>query len=183
MTRSLSIAVSVLALGLLASPAAADPPAYTGEPIGGPGDIQNTIVCPPGQYLKGLRGRTGDWVDRLTIICTQLKPGGIVGGSKSTESVGGNGGSDDLPALCPASIAYSIIEYLTPDSRMVRGVRLLCGDPPTHKSTGHVTFGPGYTGQQWKSSCPQGMAAVGIAAHWGTHVNAVAIACNPLVIP
>jgi hypothetical protein len=73
---------------------------------------------------------------------------------------------------------------MTPDNRMVKAVQMDCGDPATHKSTGHVTVGlTGFSGFQYESTCPSGMAAVGIAAHWGTHVNAVALACNPLVIP
>ena len=182
MTRSLCVVASALALGLVASPVVA----YTTFAInGGPGDIQNAIVCKNGTYIKGFRGRTGDWIDRLTVICTKdpLGPGGRVGGSKSVGSFGGDGGGEVGPVLCQDSLVGKLHETMTADNRMVARVTFTCRSPATGQDIGVQRLGGAAASDTYdEQNCPPGEVATGVAAHWGKDVNAVSLICNTIVI-
>ena len=62
--------------------------------------------CPAGQYLVGFIGKTGAWVDQITVICA--KPGSDLtfSGRRSIASRGGGGGAY-AEAYCNADEAVS----------------------------------------------------------------------------
>ena len=180
MNRS-SIFIGLLVLSLVVSPAVA---ARRTFPLnGGPGDITNGIVCDPGHYMKGVRGEVGAWIIHLTVICTNDKigPDGRVGGSRSVGYFGGNGGTDEPPALCQNNtLIGKMREYLTRDSRMVATLEITCVNPTTFQPVGGLL----YFGQGFKAStddeqdCGSGQLAVGLRANWGKDVNAVSLICD-----
>ena len=70
------------------------------------GDAGAHDECPAGQYLVGVIGNTGDWVDQITVICA--KPGSDLtfSGRRSIASRGGGTGAY-TEAYCNADEAVS----------------------------------------------------------------------------
>jgi hypothetical protein len=182
-TVLLRVIMTIAALGWAGFAMAADHPT-TFALNGGQGDIHNALVCADGTYVKGFRGRVGDWIDRLTVICTKepLKPGGHVGGSKSIGSFGGDGGNEVDPMLCQDALVGKMREFLTSDNRMVSRVTFTCRSPATGKDVEVLRFGSIPGGTYEEQDCPPGEIATGVEARWGKHVNAVALICNKIKI-
>src|SRR5258708_3411960 len=91
--------LSVSAPGLV-SLAVVLPTAYakTFPPYGDRGDASFSDTCPAGQYLVGLRGRSGAWIDQIAISCRSLT--GNLGGEHYGPARGGNGGGPS-EGYCP----------------------------------------------------------------------------------
>lgn len=148
---------------------------------GGNGDIHNALVCPAGQYLKGIRGRAGAWIDQLAIMCAPLKAGNHVGGSTTYARAGGPGGAEQPKSLCEDSIIQRVQIYNTEDNRMVAHIDGDCASPDgvlTGKSVG--LGASGWTSKHlYKQGCTPGKeGAVGFSVQWGEHVNAVGLICK-----
>ena len=61
-------------------------------PFGGPGGGQEEYRCPPGQFLVGLGGRTGEWIDQVYLICSVVGPDFKLQGLNHLPPRGGSGG-------------------------------------------------------------------------------------------
>jgi hypothetical protein len=176
------IAAAALALTALVQPACAD---MYYDTMGGAGDIQNQLVCPPGLYLKGIRGNAGDWIDRLVIMCAPLESGGRVGDVIKTDRAGGSGGVKSPGGVCVNSIINAVTVSLTEDRRMVAHIEGYCSSPATGPTGKGTEFGRnGWSNAQaFTQQCGLRDAAIGFTIHWGEHVNAVGLVCKEMVIP
>src|SRR5438477_7324700 len=90
--RLIALAVGVFAALLSAAPASAEETVLTAT--GGRGDFSYNDNCPPGEFLIGIKGGQGAWVDRVGIICAAMKPTGILSEAVTFDRAefGGRGG-------------------------------------------------------------------------------------------
>ena len=70
------------------------------------GDTGAHDECPAGQYLVGVIGNTGDWIDQITVICAKPGPDLTFSGRRSIASRGGGTGAY-TEAYCNADEAVS----------------------------------------------------------------------------
>jgi hypothetical protein len=178
------MALSIAAGGSVLSASSAPRTVY---PIyaGGSGDISNMSVCNPGEYIIGFSGRVGGWIDRLQIVCAALQSSGLMGPRVTRGSMGGSGGAQG-ESVCPAGLIRGITYRMTYDARMVEEISFGCDDAKaTKRASRTANFGGVGHAQTrtYDNTCPEGEAAVGIKANWGTHVNGIALACDLMQIP
>ena len=69
-----------------------DPATYT-PILGGSGGTAYTHRCPAGSVLTGFEANTGQWIDRLRIVCTTVNADGQLGATAAAGAAGGTGGS------------------------------------------------------------------------------------------
>jgi hypothetical protein len=187
--ESRSLATGALALSIAAGGAVLATPsaARTVYPIyaGGSGDINNTGVCKPGEYIIGFSGRVGGWIDRLKIVCAVVQSSGTMGPRVTRGGMGGDGGAEG-ESVCPVGLIKGISYRLTYDGRMVEEISFGCNDAKTGKRVRkNANFGGVGHAQTrtYDNTCPEGEAAVGIQANWGVHVNGIGLVCDRLQIP
>src|SRR5262245_17331971 len=82
-------------------------------------------VCPPGQWVVGVSGKTGAWVDYMRMIC------GDAAGNRDTDShaMGNGGGGTSASATCPTGSAVYMIGFNTVDfhgTQIFNKVRIHC---------------------------------------------------------
>ena len=95
MTRRMSLAILVAAaLGFCAQTAAAAETVFPA--VGDVGDHSTELRCPPGQYVVGINGRWGLWIDQIQIVCATVHP---VSTENDTTFYMANGPSYTSPAL------------------------------------------------------------------------------------
>jgi hypothetical protein len=171
---SLSLAASIVA-GL--SPAIS---AKSFEPYGARGDASFRDTCPAGEYLTGLRVRSGAWLDQMAIVCRS--PSGNLGGPYYGPARGGNGGGRSEGG-CPGGYVVRGMNFtMTAGNRQVINITVHCA-LATDRSKGRLLKigseatdnNPGPPPQQ---HCPDGEAATGMAGRYGKHVNAVGLICD-----
>jgi hypothetical protein len=157
--------------------------AKTFPPYGDRGDASFSDTCPAGQYLVGLRGRSGAWIDQIAISCRSLT--GNVGSEHYGPARGGNGGGPS-EGYCPAGQVINYMAFgLTAGDRQVNHFFFECISV-TNGSKGHsMRIGPAVSTNKvpQRQPCPAGEAATGIAGRYGKHVNAVGLICGKLLIP
>ena len=152
--------------------------------IGDRGDAQTTDQCPAGQFWVGLRGRTGEWVDQVQLICEPLLSGSGLGAKSYGHAYGGQGGSPTEIYCDPSSVVNGMSPWINPGGQ-VAFVQMRCKNASTGEIKGFAFFGPqpqfnknGLSGQD----CPDGEAAVGYSVNYGKHVNGLGLICGPLQI-
>ena len=63
---------------------------------GGQGDRAEEVRCPDGHILVGFAGRTGSWIDQISLMCARLViPGFTTGDVIVLPPRGGNGGGPE----------------------------------------------------------------------------------------
>lgn len=156
-------------------------------PIGANGDAGFHDICPMGQYLVGLRVRSGSWVDQMSITCAPVMTNGSTAEAKSFyhgPARGGNGGSPSEKGCAADHIVDGIGLHMTAGNRQVREFVLYC-DSTTGNRRHSVSVGnTAGTFPSITQKCPGGEAAIGIQGRFGKHVNAVGLICrsNPKVV-
>ena len=174
------IKLATLLFALLSTPATASLTAMTPE------------VCVAGEYLIGVSGRTGDWIDSIRPVCASWDPATRMAGvPRNGPSHGGRGGGEGV-AICPRGSAVSgweirhvtrgdsvFLQYVAPQCRTIlppRGIveigRLQFGrgNPPMPSS------GPTF------HSCGNRELAIGFSVAVGeNYVSAVDLKCR--VVP
>jgi hypothetical protein len=179
------VRLAVSTLGIVSFAAAVLPTASakTFPPYGARGDASFSDTCPAGQYLVGLRVRSGAWIDQMAISCRSLT--GNVGGPFYGPARGGNGG-EPSEEHCPAGQVVNYMAFgLTAGDRQVNHFFLECISV-TEGSKGHsMRIGPAVSTNTppQRQPCPAGEAATGIAGRYGKHVNAVGLICSKLAVP
>lgn len=181
--RRLPIFLPLLLLVLVAA-APASTSATTFPPFGASGDASFSDTCPAGEYLVGLRVRSGAWLDQMAISCRSLT--GDLGGPYYGPARGGNGGAPS-EGHCPGGyIIHSMRIRMTPGNRQVVNFTFYCelATDWHKKSIFDVGSKSSYnTPVPPQHACPDGEAATGIAGRYGKHVNAVGLICSKLVLP
>jgi hypothetical protein len=145
-------------------------------PQGGSGDAQRSLECPPGEFLRGVTGRTGLAIDAIGILCApghsyrEYDPPHAVG-----DVLGGAGGGPNR-AACPDTQALnSIAVGLTP-GRVVEVFELTC-----QNHIDKIYFGPnGYSvgGTIHNAQCSGDEAFTGLVVNYGRFVNAIGFICD-----
>lgn len=194
------LAAGIVALAASAAPAfAAD---YQSRAVGGPGGAPYVMRCAQGDYLVGLSGRSGNWVDAIAPMCARwdagarafLPPG--IGPSK-----GGPGGAPTQVACGPtAAITSLFVEQAANDQKTVGLLTPSCATVLTGKRSAVVTptgrFGKSqseltpsdpnigtsavpYYDSSALPNCGKGDIAVGIYGGAGKYLDRIGLICAP----
>lgn len=188
MLRTAFVTISLAALCLSTRVWATDVPAR-----GGGGGNAYRQTCDEGEYLVGLRGRTGDWIDSMQLVCArwngrQLDPPHVAGAP-----IGNSTGGVANHADCPGEAVVTAVgpTFTNADqSRFLDSIALRCvpiltrqkNDSPAYlpnlRSTGVTTrvdhgFGVGVEVQ----SCPGDELAVGFHGNAGLFIDSVGLVC------
>lgn len=148
------------------------------------GDAGAHDECPAGQYLVGVIGNTGDWVDQITVICA--KPGSDLtfSGRRSIASRGGGTGAY-TEAYCNADEAVSGAYYDRNKGYEIVTVVMSCRSIRTGVTrTRALVYG---NGPYWVSSppqdCPPNQLATGFNIRYGKYVNGLGLICEDFIAP
>jgi hypothetical protein len=175
---------SLLALALVAGLGPARAAATTFPPYGARGDASFSDTCPAGEYLVGLRGRSGAWIDQIQISCRSLT-GNLGGAPYYGPARGGNGGGPS-EEHCPGGQVINYMAFgLTAGDRQVNHFLFDCISPTDGSKHHSIRIGPAVSTDKapQRQQCPAGEAATGIAGRYGKHVNAVGLICSKLAVP
>ena len=118
--RAVMIKVAALLFALLATPAIASQTGMTLE------------MCAADEYLVGVSGRSGDWIDAIRPVCASWNPVTRTAGvPRNGPSQGGRGGGEGV-AICPRGSAVSgweirhvtrgdsvFLQYVAPQCRTI----------------------------------------------------------------
>jgi hypothetical protein len=116
--------LSALLLALVAGLCPTPPSAKTFPPYGASGDASFSDTCPAGEYLVGLRVRSGAWLDQMAISCRSLT--GDLGGPYYGPARGGNGGGPSEGHCKGGSVIQSMRFTMTPGNRQVVNFTFFC---------------------------------------------------------
>jgi hypothetical protein len=166
--------------------------------FGGPGGEAVNFSCRDGDYLVGLMGRVGDWMDQVRAICApwwadQRKFGVTVPGIPFGTSRGGS----MFERTCPRGYAIAGLRgwYIVGDEHQAKFIANLTAscvavEPPWDRqefTVGALAYGqkhggytPNYGGGQ---ACPAGELAVGLHGRAGLFVDALGLVCAPAPRP
>jgi hypothetical protein len=184
MTRFSWLAAGCLLTAITGPATAADTPAY-----GGNGGGQFRGYCPRGDFLVGLGGRTGRWVDSILPICrhwdTKTKSSGP---QTQGSAAGGSGGGPQSVACPPAAGVHGVQIYAVNNDGQVLVQEIVIFCQAIEKEVSNKTIvGTGAFGNNQPSdgsnsqsySCPDGEMADGIYGHAGAYLDSVGLSCAP----
>ncbi len=188
------------AAALLATPALADDIVYPA--LGGQGDRAEEYRCPPGEFLVGVRARTGDWIDQISILCSAFQAPAMNAVSLDVMPPrGGNGGAPNN-ATCLANAAVREIEITAIGKgdqgdgflerlQYVKHLTFKCYYPHTGADAGGraIWSSPHFPPNTYEmpprpNSCYfKGVDdwAIGLNIRYGKHINAIGLICGPFV--
>ena len=166
---------------------------------GGRGDAATELRCPRGYYLVGLKGRAGDWLDQVALICRRIDPPDYAGGAQTTTRAVGGGGGAPVEAYCPRGSAIrgigAFIRVEDAVQKAPYGIVFRCQRPRDGVLTGHFGIGntdllvdwdqidPSKDYRYLKQNCPGHEYAAGLSVRHGQHVNAVGLICEDFSDP
>jgi len=186
-------------LGILAAISlaisAASAQAETDFPIvGGPGNGSFQDRCPAGEYLVGISGRAGSWVNQIQVVCAAVALNGsgpnhinIDGGRSFGPTRGGGATAQNC-----AGLVAGIWPHMTPGNRQVKYIDIWCQDQNGFRSNNSIRFNTstnpatdvnGGADQPHPEICPGQDAAVGLQGRYGADLNAISLICVPLTAP
>ena len=164
--------------------------------FGARGDFQETYNCPTGQFLTGLYGRTGSWIDQVGLVCARfVQPSYSAGSQVKQPPRGGNGGGPN-EQVCDADsairtayvrltndmkrVAYIKFSCFRPRDGSFAGGRLFGGPDPGAPSDRLTPIGPflGHDPNSLEDDCQGSEYATGLAVNYGRDVNAAGLICN-----
>jgi hypothetical protein len=194
MRRSLG----VIAICLISSTAfAAD---WYGPTAGGYGGGPKKLVCPPHAIMVGVSGRLGAYIDRLQIVCRDLRevrdPDGSVriqtpgppydAGGHMGYSTGGQPYSQRLcsndPYPRPAGARIAAINFVDYGrSQALNFITMQCAELWQGHSTHHnAGMGTADGIRPFWLQCPQGLWLRGVYGRSGQFVDQLGPVCGPL---
>jgi len=165
--------------------------------VGGPGNGSFQDRCPPGQYLVGINGRAGSWVNQVQAVCAAvtLNGGGPnhinIDGGRFVGPGRGGGGGGEISQSCLGLVA-GIWPHMTPGNRQVKYIDIWCQDQNGFRPNNSIRFNTftnpamdvnGGADQPHPEICPGQDAAVGLQGRYGADLNAVSLICVPLTAP
>jgi hypothetical protein len=155
--------------------------------------------CQKGSYLVGLKGKRGDWIDRIAAVCAPWLPAEQTFGRTSVGSFFGTSeGGRDVSTVCwgsgvrnraVQSWTYNF-EYLQANKHYVLAfIQAHCVSLAPSAETGILVFGPRsfkyqqmqgpYEGPPPNQACPAGEIAVGMHVRAALFVYAIGLICGP----
>jgi hypothetical protein len=144
-------------------------------------DFRDT--CPPGEFLVGVNGRSGDWIDQISITCAPVSGSGTTGTQDNGPRRGGNGGGPYTKSCFPDETITGTSLMMTDDQKHVRLLIFNCKSTTTtsrhNLDVGNNSpFFPGI----WQM-CPIGEAVIGIQGRSDAYVNAIGMICGAIPGP
>lgn len=184
MFRTFLIASALLGVLTMTSPADAR---TIFQVKGGAGDASFSDRCPANQFMIGVAGNVGLWIDSIQIICAPILPNGTHGTSYYGPLHGGKGGGQqEFSCNSDAFVSEIAVDYWA-DHPKIYSVSMVCrtmtGDmngvlfgtaPP---STFMVRNIP-----DEDQHCSSEDLASGLAGHYGKAVNALGLFCDARVV-
>jgi hypothetical protein len=130
------------------------------------------LECPAGEYVVGLAGRTGSWIDAIAPICVRWDDHRFQPGSPRTGPFAGGPGGGPNRQFCPAGsavAAWKVEKIRSGDQAFAEAVSVQCRTlAPPHDLTpaGFRLVGgggmPPVPRQPGQESCPSGQLATGV---------------------
>ena len=151
--------------------------------VGDRGDASFNDRCPANQYLIGLAGRAGTYIDQIQIICAPMSANGTHGPKYLGPFRGGSGGTP-LEFSCPGdSVVSGVHLSFTKGYNHVSAVDLNCvsmgsGSKNTvifQSSPDRVDYADIIDNAD--QLCQAGELANGFNGHYGSDVNALGLDC------
>lgn len=152
----------------------------------GRGDVGEEYRCPSGYLLVGLKGRSGDWIDQVGLICIAiLGPTYQDGPRKVLAGRGGEGGVPTEQYCQPGSAIRSIrVRPAEKNATTVGAIEFTCQRPANGSPTGGALFGNRMQKEptSWSDlqACPGNEYATGLNIRYGKHLNAAGLICGPV---
>ncbi len=148
--------------------------------VGDRGDASFNDRCPDHQYLIGLAGRAGTYIDQVQIICAPMLANGTHGTKYLGPPHGGSGGTPLEFACAEDSVVSGVTLAMTKNDGHVAWTVLTCVSMQSG-SQHKVVFGTqaytpnfqAYTDQL----CQAGELANGFHGNYGRDVNALGLEC------
>lgn len=180
-----------LGLGVAAAAASLSAPAAAQETVltatGGQGDRAYNDNCAPGEYMVGMKGGHGAWVDRVGIICMPMTSRGVLSGPVKFDhpEFGGPGGGIFNKRCRPNYFIGGFSGNLTEGPRRVQVLRLTCvsKDEATWPRYVLVAGSEAMPGPTFGADCPPGQIGSGLHGRSGKDVNSVGLICRTVVVP
>jgi hypothetical protein len=201
MIRNAMLTCVLAAAGAL-SPLAPMPAHASDRVVGGPGGAPFRIKCDG--FIVGFEGRSGAWIDHLTIVCGTLDPDKKRFSKTGAVSAGvGAGKGGPTAASCPSGFAVTAIRFQNTwregrtdrNDGWVKFIEFTCA-PPDRSQSVRRTFGPPGEVEPPCPSCfgPIGAPlinlthrdscskefAVGLNGRSGSAIDALGLICEPL---
>lgn len=177
----------VLATALVLAAAAPVPTASASEtPIvgdGGGGEFR--LDCSPSQYVAGLVGRAGAWIDQVALLCAPVSADGRRGAITPSLGYGGQGGSPASGICAGDGVGKGlfVVQVAGGDHpRYVDNIKISCATQPPSDAC----FSAGGCGVSYvhdvpyhSMDCPPGELATGIRGRASNYLNAIGLVCGP----
>jgi len=159
-------------------------------PVGGPGGGEFVETCGggPNNFMIGITGRTGDWIDAVMPICARYDPGARTLGGVYTLNPHGGGGGSPNSVTCPEGMVVKGMEIGKIDNGgqlLVKYVRLQCQRVPIGPEGPRVQkadffgietlHGEGYPDVL---TCPDFEAGSGLSGASGDYVDRLGLYCQ-----
>lgn len=159
--------------------------------IGGAGGYWYSRQCPPGEFITGLGGMVGSYVDAVVLQCASVAGGRWTG----AEAVPKVGDFRRVPTVSPVSVRPGfcnndrLINSITVEKNstgaFVSSIQAGCGriDGAPGRTAGPRLRGNGPRMWGGQLDCPAGQFARGISGKSGEFVDSIRLDCAPLTGP
>ncbi len=167
--------------------------------MGGAGDRGEEYRCPVGKVLVGLSGRTGSWIDQVSLVCAAPLSNYSMGQQNILPPRGGNGGSPSEQTCSQDSAIRSINAFFLAGTqgglkslaaaKYALSINFECDRPRDGSLAGRRTFGgTGFNSGLYAvgpvtNNCHDSDYATGLNIRYGKHVNAVGLICTAFPTP
>jgi hypothetical protein len=153
-------------------------------PVGSPGGDPFRVECPPGQYLVGVRWRSGSWMDQISPTCVFVDAQGFTGPHWHGPTFGGTGGAPHEDYCPPAAVINFASILLQSDTQYVHMMDLSCRRTISNTPVWSLTNigAPSSVFGDHNQSCPPGEAVMGIQGRAGLYVDAIGMICDALPV-
>ena len=153
---------------------------------GGPFGNEFTRSCSSGKTMIGIRGRAGDYVDRIKAICARFDHTLMATSVGSTNYAGGTGGTRDFEYRCPTGQA--LVGLHGKSALYVDRIGIRCAPLDDNgkfantwvHSVPFTTGGKG--GDSFSLTCSKGEPARGLRGKAGSWIDAIGLACGKATI-
>lgn len=178
---------------MVAAPPVDDPEQQT-TAFGGSGGITYNRRCAAGSVLTGVIGVSGDWMDAVGAICSQVRSDGTLGTPSSSSLAGGDGGTSGTterrcnPGHLVTSVQVKHGLVLVGQLRVVLNLTVICSawDPAARTwSTAQPQFLAGFNSGTGNSSrtdiaacASQRQPATGIHGRAARYLDSFGVYCN-----
>lgn len=153
------------------------------QEFGGPGGAPYRLECPSGQYMTGVEGRRGAWIDAIAPRCavwdrTSHTPGIVT----TLNFAGGRGGEQAIAYCVNAPLINALyVQKTRTETPFVDALQLWCRDKSGQVREDAIFNGAGEIGGSDGAllQCPYDQVAVGLHGRAGDFVDAVGLICAP----